>query len=126
MKAKDIMSTPVVETKGNDTLANTKSLFTRNKISSAVIMKENGEIEGIISSTDLAAIHNENLMVRQVMSKRIHVCALNARVKDVARTMINEEFHHIIVMEDGKVSGMISSLDVIKGLLSEMDQCKQV
>ena len=118
MKAQDIMSTPIVVTKGNVSLATIKSLFHRNKISSAPVLKDDGEIEGIISNTDIAAIHNENMLVREVMSRRIHVCALNARVKDVAKIMINEGIHHVIAMEDGKVRGMISSLDVIKGLIA--------
>ncbi len=119
MKASDIMSVPIVSTRGNVTLGTIKGLFSNNKISSAPVLKENGEIEGIISNSDLAAIHNENLFVKDVMSRRVHVCALNARVKDVANIMTKEGIHHVVAMEDGKIRGMISSLDVIRGLMAE-------
>lgn len=119
MKAIEIMSTPVVTTTGTLSLATVKELFKKHNISSAPVVKENGEIEGIISSTDIAAIHNEDLLVRNVMSPRVYVCALNARVKDVGKMMTEEKIHHIVAMEDGKIHGMISSLDVIKGLIKE-------
>jgi CBS domain-containing protein len=119
MNAKDIMSTPVVITKGDTKLTYVKSLFARNKISSAPVLKDDGEIEGIITSSDLTAVHNEELEVRAVMSRKVHVCALTARVQDLANTMTSEGIHHIVVMDNGQVHGMVSTLDVIKGLLSD-------
>jgi CBS domain-containing protein len=38
----------------------------------------------------------------------------NNRVKDAAKTMVKHNIHHMIVMEDGKVIGMVSSMDIIK------------
>ncbi len=118
MKANEIMTSSVYFTQGNMKLSQVKSMFTKNKISSAPVIKDNGEIEGIITSFDVAAIYNDNLLVKNVMTNHVHVCALNARVKDLAKTMTTERIHHIVVMEDGKVMGMISSLDVIEGLLA--------
>lgn len=119
MQAKDIMSTPIVVTKGNVKLAYVKNLFSRNKISSAPVLKDDGEIEGIITSSDLSAIHNEELLVRNVMSRKVHVCALTARVQDLGKVMTSEHIHHIVVMDNGQVQGMVSSLDIIEGLLAE-------
>jgi predicted transcriptional regulator len=119
MKASEIMSTPIVFTKGNVKLTYVKDLFTRNNIS-APVLNDNGDIEGIISSSDLIANHNESLLVSDVMSTRVHVCALNARLKDIAIKMTTEKIHHMVAMDDGKIHGMISSLDVIKGLLEEI------
>lgn len=118
MNAKDIMTTSVFSTQGNIKLSQIKDLFTKNKISAAPVLDQKGEIEGIITSSDVAAIYNENLLVRNVMTHRVKVCAINARVKDVAKTMVEDKIHHIVVMDEGKVSGVISTLDVIKGLLS--------
>jgi CBS domain-containing protein len=119
MKVQEVMSANVITTTGKTKLSSVKGLFNKHNISSAPVLKDNGEIEGIISSTDVAAIHNEDLLVRDVMTKRVHVCAVNARIKDVGNTMIKENIHHIVVMEDGKVAGVLSALDIIKGLLKE-------
>lgn len=117
MQAKEIMSTPVVVTKRNVKLAYVKDLLARNAISSAPVLTESGDIDGIITSTDLTAVHNEELTVADIMTHKVHVCASNARIEDIANTMLHEHIHHMVVMEDGKVLGMISSLDIIKGLL---------
>lgn len=117
MNAKDIMSTPVVTADDRQKLAHIKDIFTKHKIGSVPVLRDNGELLGIITSTDVSAIHNEDLLVRNIMTHKTKVCALNARVIDLARTMVNEKIHHIVVMDDGEIKGMISTLDVIKGLL---------
>ena len=117
MQAKDIMSSPIITTKGNVKLTYVKDLFSKNNISSAPVLDDKGVIEGIVSNSDLVANQNKDLTVSSVMSKRIKICALNARVVDIANIMITEHIHHVIAMEDGEVCGMISSLDVIGGLL---------
>lgn len=119
MNAKDIMSTPVVVTRSEAKLTHVKDLFTRHKINSAPVLKEDGEIEGIISSSDITAFHREDLVAGNIMTRKVQICAINARVKDIANTMTKEGVHHIVVMDNGQVVGMISSLDVIKGLLAE-------
>lgn len=119
MHAKEIMSTPVVITKRNVKLAYAKDLLVRNNISSAPVLTDDGEIEGIITTSDLSAAHNEDLSVGEIMSRKVIVCALSARIQDLGKIMLNEGIHHIVVMDDGKVQGMISSLDVIRGLITD-------
>lgn len=119
MQAKDIMSTPVITADDRQKLANVKDIFTKHHIGSVPVLRDNGELLGIITSTDVSAIHNEDILIRNVVTHRTKVCATNARVSDIARTMVNEKIHHMVVMEDGEIAGMISSLDVIKGLLAD-------
>ena len=117
MKANEIMSVPVITTNSTSKLSSVKELFKKHNISSAPVVSESGEIEGIITSSDISAIYNEELTVRNVMTHKPFVYAINARVQDVAKKMLDENIHHIIVMDNGKIEGMISSLDVIRGLI---------
>ena len=48
------------------------------------------------------------------MSDFVHVLLPNNRVKDAAKIMVKHGVHHLVVMEDGKVMGMLSSMDVMK------------
>ena len=48
------------------------------------------------------------------MSDRVHIVLRNNQVKDAAKVMVKHGVHHLVVMEDGKVIGMISSMDIIK------------
>lgn len=119
MNAQTIMSSPVITTRYNRKIADVKGLFTKNNISCAPVLDDDGEITGIITSTDVSAIHNENLLVSNVMTRKVRVCPLNARVKDMGAIMTTEKIHHVVIMDDGKIMGMVSSLDVILALIIE-------
>ena len=48
------------------------------------------------------------------MSERVHIVLKNNRVVDAAAMMVKNSVHHLVVMEDGQVVGMVSSLDILK------------
>ena len=77
------------------------------------MLEEDGTISGIVSSSDLIAIHDESLAVADVLSSKEHICVKNNRVKDAAKTIVKHGVYHI-VLDDGAVVGMLSSMDIIK------------
>lgn len=48
------------------------------------------------------------------MSDRIHIVLPNNQVRVAANTMISNKIHHLVVMKDGGVIGMLSALDIVK------------
>ena len=48
------------------------------------------------------------------MSDRVHILLKNNRVKDAAGVMAKNDVHHLVVMEDGDVVGMLSSMDIVR------------
>lgn len=78
------------------------------------MLEEDGTISGIVSSSDLIAIHDESLAVADVLSSKEHICVKNNRVKDAAKTIVKHGVYHIVVLDDGDVVGMLSSMDIIK------------
>ena len=114
MRVEEIMSTPVTFTQKTVKVSHLKDMFTRKKINAVPVIEENGTIAGIITSSDMVAIHNESLLVGDILSPKVHICLKNNRIKDAAKTMLKHGIHHLVVMEDGDVVGMISSLDILK------------
>ena len=114
MRIEDIMTSPIVVTQPGVKLSNLKDMFTRKKINAVPVLEEDGTISGIISSSDIVAVHNESLFVRDVMSRKVHIGLKNNRVKDAAKIMVKHGVHHLVIMEDGNVVGMLSSMDIIK------------
>jgi len=114
MRVEEIMSAPVTFTQPGVKIANLKDMFTRKNISAVPVLEEDGTISGIISSSDLVAIHNESMFVRDVMSRKVHIGLKNNRVKDAAKIMVKHGVHHLVIMDDGSVVGMLSSMDIIK------------
>lgn len=114
MRIEEIMSTPIVITQPGVKIANLKDMLARKNISAVPVLEEDGTITGVISSSDLVAVHNESLFVRDVMSKNVHIGLRNNRVKDAAKMMVKHGVHHLVIMDDGNVIGMLSSMDILK------------
>jgi len=114
MHVSEIMSSPVVVTRKGTKIKHTKSLLVRKGIHAIPVLEEDGVIVGIVSATDLAKAADEEVMVEELMSNRIHVVQLNNRIKDAAAIMVKHKVHHLPVMDEGKIAGIISSMDILK------------
>lgn len=114
MRVEDIMSTPVSVTKRSVKVTYLKDLFTRKDINAVPVVETGGAIAGIVSASDVAKCHDESLTVEDIMSEHVHIALKNTRVKDAAAVMVKHKVHHLVVMEEGDVVGMLSSLDVMK------------
>ena len=114
MRVEEIMSTPIVTTTPTIKVAQLKNLFSQKGIHAVPVVNTDGTIAGIVTSSDLTAVHNETLLTRQIMTPKVHICIRTNRVKDAAKTMVKHQVHHMVVMEDGEIIGMISSMDIIK------------
>ncbi len=108
------MNAPVMVTQRNVTIENLKSRLTRKGVNALPVLEDDGTITGIVSSSDLAACTSETLLVQDIMSTRVHVVLKNNQVKDAAKMMVKNDVHHLVVMEEGNVVGMISSMDIIR------------
>lgn len=114
MRVEELMSTPVVITQKGVKVAYLKDLFARKKINAVPVLDTDGKIEGIVSSSDTAKCHDNELFVEDIMSPHVHIVIKNNRVKDAASVMVKHKVHHLVVMEDGIVVGMLSSMDIMR------------
>ena len=84
-----------------------------------IISKESTEAEviirGIVTATDINAQIDSNAEVKSVMSSSsVHVVHTTSSANAAAKMMIRHNVHHIVVMDEGNIEGMISSLDFVK------------
>ena len=114
MRVEEIMNTPVVITNPTVKVKFLKDTLSRKNIHAVPVLEPDGTIAGIISSSDLIACHDESLLVKEIMTSKVHISMRNNRVKDAAKTMAKHAIHHMVVMEEGKIIGMISSMDIVK------------
>lgn len=118
MRVEDIMNSPVTVTRNTVKVTHLKELFKRKNINASPILEEDGTISGIVTSSDLLKFSNEELTVADIATKKVHICLKNNQVKDAAKLMLKHHIHHLVVMEEGEVVGIISSLDIIKHLIN--------
>jgi len=114
MIVSDIMISPVVVTQKNKSIKHVKGLFEKKKIHSIPVLSTDGEIEGIITASDVALETDDNLLVANIMSTKTHVVGIKSGVQDAAKMMEKHQVHHLVVMDDGQVVGILSSMDFVK------------
>lgn len=122
IQVKDFMSSPVISAMSDHSISEIRAIMKENVINAMPViayandtLKVDMTIEGIITSTDISKDFKDSSLVKDVMSAtNVLVVHPNTNAKSAAKMMLKQKVHHIIVMDDGKVEGMISSLDFVK------------
>ncbi len=114
MNVSDIMISPVIVTQQNKSLKHVHELFNRKKINAIPVLTIEGEIEGIITASDIANQTDYEQIVANIMTTKTHVISLHSGVQDAAKMMEKHKVHHLVVMDNGQVVGIISSMDFVK------------
>ncbi len=119
---KDSMSSPVTTAMAGQTIQDIRTLMQEEGIHAIPIIsyandpiKVETKIKGIITATDISAEVSDDATVEAVMtSTTVHVVHANSSAQAAAKMMLKHKVHHILVMDEGKITGMISSLDFVK------------
>ncbi|OBX23500.1 MULTISPECIES: CBS domain-containing protein [Bizionia] len=121
-QVKDFMSTPVITAKGENSVIEVRALMKDQGINSIPIISYSKDtldtemiIRGIVTTTDMNRDVQESTTVEDVMtSSRVHVVHVNSSANAAAKMMLRHDVHHMVVMDEGNIVGMISSLDFVK------------
>jgi len=112
------MSTPV-ETVTPDTLVeDAADRMLTNDIGSLVVVDENNDLLGILTTTDFVDIVAKSkpkaeTTVERYMSTDVTTAAAGDPIQDVADQMVEHGFHHMpVVDEEEGVIGMITTTDM--------------
>jgi signal-transduction protein with cAMP-binding, CBS, and nucleotidyltransferase domain len=85
-----------------------------HKGSSVVIVDDEHKPIGIITSVDLIDTIPDNERIKNVMSEKVYTVPQYDGVHIAARIMMNHNIHHVTVTHEGKVTGMVSSFDLLQ------------
>lgn len=83
----------------------------------AIPIMVDGEVVGIVTSTDLVDDWADDELVSTVMSASPQTIDAEAAVRDAADMMIERHIHHLLVETEGEVVGILSSLDLLHDLV---------
>lgn len=129
VKAKDMMSAPVVSTTSDALLVDTASAMLEKKISGMPVLGAGGAVEGIITATDLfvgmgvikhgTAIQREKVPLRDpkvktLMTEHVITVGEDETLGQIIELMIHNGIHTLPVVRDGALVGVIGRRDVIK------------
>ena len=122
IQVKDFMSTPVITATGENTVREIRSLMEKKEIHAIPIIAYSKDlshadmvIRGIVTATDISKEVDDSTTVEDIMtSSSVHVVHVDSSAKAAAKTILRHKVHHLVVMDDGEIVGMISSLDFVK------------
>jgi CBS domain-containing protein len=147
--AADVMTREVKTIPSDATLQDVAALLTAHGISGAPVVDEEGNMIGIISESDLlseakrrAALphvapfglfivptealariyhHGATLLASEVMTKNVTTVPEDMPISRVADLMVNEKINRVPVVRDGKLVGILTRHDVLRGLFAPED-----
>ena len=114
VKVNEIMKSRVVTATPHQTVGHVRDLFSRNKIGIIPVTGPDKEVLGVVSPTDVLAHKKDATPVSTLMTEKIYSVPLYADVELAARMMIKHHIHHIIVVHEKKLAGVLSSFDLLQ------------
>lgn len=116
-QVKDFMKQPVVSLALPNDVGTARDLMHRKDCHALPLVEvsENKDItiRGIVTSDDLIGVYDDTIDVKQVMRTDIVSIPPDAAAKTAAKYMLDHHLHHLLVMDNGRIVGMISSLDFV-------------
>jgi CBS domain-containing protein len=118
-----IMQTVTHSVGMDDTLSRAQEILDTHRLSALPVLDAGNAPLGIITRYSLA---QSELRGKQPDSTRVwEVCSYkpvslppDASLKQAAELMLQRHIHHVLVMHDGVMKGIVSSLDFVKLFLS--------
>ncbi|HVL75741.1 MAG TPA: CBS domain-containing protein [Noviherbaspirillum sp.] len=108
----------------DDSVAEVEAMMRAKHVSSAPVYDSDGSILGIITSTDLVKFHSTGKDPTQVQAWEI--CTYRpievtpeTPLSEVARLMLTHKVHHVLVMKNEDLQGIVSSLDFVRLYLQQ-------
>ena len=132
MQAKDIMRREVIAVRETDSVAQLVELFVREHIHGAPVLDENDGLVGVVTQQDIffstmtlgvtedaasPTVSGVNsLSVADIMTRPAVSANEETDIGSLCRIMTRLRIHRIPIVSRGRVSGMVSSLDVCRAV----------
>ena len=114
---KDFMKSPVSTCILQADVGKVRDLMRQKGFSAVPIVEIKGEqilIRGIVTNTDLMGAFDDNVPIEQVMSYGVYMIDPEATAQEAAKLMIHHKIHHLLVIEETRIVGMLSSMDFVR------------
>lgn len=116
---KDIMSSPVTTVLEDESVEHVAKLIAERDIGSIVVTDRKGNPVGMMTERDIVIrVAAKNLLpskvkAREAMTSPLRTVNVDMDIKEAAKMMRQYDIRRLIVMDKGKMAGIISSRDIV-------------
>ncbi len=119
MQVRDGMSTMVLTVGPGHTLREAAALMSKRRVGAAVVLDPDGAGPGIITERDVlvsigAGQDPDEELVGEHLTSDIVFAAPDWSLEAAAEAMVRGGFRHLIVTDNGELTGMLSVRDVVR------------
>lgn len=128
----DYMNHPVLTVDASTPLNDVSAIMGENDVSALIVVSAEGRVEGLVTHTDLlrlgthdAQAHQDPRLlsfpqgstVRDAMSTEVESVTPQTSLAEAAAIMAKKRFHRLVVLESGKLCGVLSPFDLMRALV---------
>ena len=119
-------SQEVLTVRPDATVRDLVDLLARHNVGALVVSADGSTVDGIVSERDVVRrLHQDDgvlsASVSSIMSAPVRTCAGTDPVDEVMALMTERRFRHVPVVEDGRLTGIVSIGDVVKSRMSDLE-----
>ena len=114
IKVKDLMSSQVLTAQRHQTVGHVRQVMSNNGIHAMPVVGSDGDVIGMVTSTDLVGTVKEDSRISAIMSTDVVTVPAYSEPRTAARCMRNQHFHHLVVLDEKKVVGILSTFDLLR------------
>lgn len=112
-----IMTQSVVTGRGEDTLNEARRVMLTEGIQSLPIVDGDGQVLGMVTSSDLLSELPGDVKLSQLMATEVVYVSPDDPLPRAAQLMRDHDIHHVVVVDDGCVVGIVSAFDLLESYM---------
>ncbi len=114
IKVKDLMVESVITTMPHNSVGQAQKIMADNNIRSIPVVDSELNLLGIVTATDMLKDISETTQLREVMTTKVYTIPAYSDVHKAARVMRKHGINHLIVSDEQKIVGVLSSHDLLR------------
>jgi CBS domain-containing protein len=103
------------------------ALLAEHNVGALIVSSDGGEsVAGIVSERDVVRhLHHDgtvvNNTVQAIMTEVVETCAPDTELDELMEIMTRRRIRHVPVVDDGRLTGIVSIGDVVKHKMSQLE-----
>ncbi|GLX79345.1 hypothetical protein tinsulaeT_26850 [Thalassotalea insulae] len=115
----EIMNKNVITVSVDDSISDVEKFITEHQLSFLPVMDIDNKCFGVVSDRDFVKFHhykgNAKLEhIWEICSHSVITVDIDTTINEAAQLLIAHKVHHLIVFENNNVTGVVSSIDLLR------------